>query len=758
MQAINSTLTILIKSCIESKSLKAGKIIHARIYRLGLNWDIFLFNRIIELYKKCGKITHASHVFDTMSERNIYSWTTMLSVYCEDGHLDKAYQVFLSMPERMPMSWNMMISALSRNGHERKALEVYKDMVFEGFGPTRYTLCSVVNACGGLGNLGCGVGCRGVALKLGLDKNVYVANSLLRMYAKCGRIEDACRVFFELEDVNEVSFTAMMGVLAENDRVEEAFKLFKLLHTGRNNVDSVLLSTVLTLCARETDEVSCNVLGKQSHGLVIKLGVARDQHLSNTLINFYTKSGDMESAERLFSNLSEVNIVSWNVMIGGFGQINEKEKAIEYIEMMQNAGFEPNDVTYTSMLSAYFRCGDVESCRRLFDRIPSPVLTSFNAMISGYLQNGYFTNAIALFREMQFQNVKYDHTTLAVILTLCAELTPLEAGRQIHAAIVKSIYHSDMYVSSGLIGMYLNCSKVKEANNVFEGMIQIDVVCWNSMIAGLSLNSLDSEAFAFFRRMLENGVTPTEVSHATVFSCCAKLSSLSQGRQVHCLIVKDGYAHEVFVGSALIDMYCKCGDVYSARKFFDTMKFKSTITWNSMIHGYAQNHIGDEAVSLYNQMLSSGAKPDAVTFIAVLTACNHSRLIDKANEIFDSMQQEHGVVPLVDHYACIIDSLGSAGRFTDVEGIIDTLPCKDNQIIWEVVLSSCTNHGHVYLARRAANELFRLDPKSSTPYVLLANMYSSLGRWDDVRTVREEMTGRQISKCPGYTRLDHIEE
>lgn len=247
-------------------------------------------------------------------------------------------------------------------------------------------------------------------------------------------------------------------------------------------------------------------------------------------------------------------------------------------------------------------------------------------------------------------------------------------------------------------------------------------------------------------------MVPTHFSYATVLSCCAKSSSLFQGKQIHAQVEKEGQATDVFVGSALINMYCKCGDVSDARQFFNTMPTRNTVTWNEMIHGYAQNGQGYEALCLYQNMIDSGENPpNAITFTAVLTSCSHSGLVDAGLEIFSSMSSQHGVQPTLDHYTCVIDALGRADRFDEAEVLMDKMPYRDDPIIWEVLLSSCRVHANVSLARRAADELFRLDPGNSTPYVLLANIYSSLGRWDDARAVRELMTDRQIVKSPGYS-------
>ncbi|KAK6123818.1 hypothetical protein DH2020_042419 [Rehmannia glutinosa] len=710
MQTKNaSSLANVLQICINHKAHKAGKLVQAHLHRANQLSNTFLVNRLIELYSKCGHTAAARHLFDQMPLKNIFTYHAVLDSYCKLNDLSNAYQVFVQMPERNSVSWNLIISMLSRNGQKEKALESYYLMRLSGFVPTHFTLASVLSACGGVGNVEYGRECHGVVIKIGLSGNLYVGNALLGMYMKCESIKDAVVVFKDLPEHNEVSFTAMMDGLVEADRTDEAFDMFRLMHR-EGIIDGVSLSSVLGVCSKsvveeflvnnDNEEKRQGTHGRQIHALLIKLGFERDLHVNNSLLDMYVKHGYMECAEILFDSMVEVSVVSWNVMIAGYGKQYNMERAMKCLKSMKTYGFEPMS-------------GDVETGLKIFNSMPFPSLTSWNAILSGYSQNEYHREAVMLFREMQFRNVRPDRTTFAVILSSCAGMGLLEGGKQIHAALLKAEFCTDLYVASGLIGVYSKCGKIEVAKLVFNNLSQYDIVCSNSMLAGLSLNSLDTEAFTFFQKMLGKEMSPTEFSYATLLNCCSSLSSLSQGRQVHGLIAKNGHANDVYVGTALIDMYCKCGDVEGARQFFDMMPCKNTVTWNEMIHGYAQNGRGQDAVNLFEKMIRTSLKPDCITLVAVLTACSHSGLVDAGLKIFNSMQQEFGVEPLSDHYTCIVDSLGRAGRFNEVEEIIEKMPYGDDSVIWEVLLSSCRVHGNVNLARRAANELFRLDPSNS---------------------------------------------
>ncbi|KAI4365234.1 hypothetical protein MLD38_021234 [Melastoma candidum] len=758
---IIANLTKLVESCIARRSLSTAKSVHARAFRLCLLGDTFLCNRLIESYSTCGDKSYVLSTFSTTWRKNVFTWNAVLSFFVKSGDFENARKVFDEMPERSPISWNNIISCSARSGRERDALDLYRGMVVEGFVPTRFTLASVFSACGSSGDVEMGRKCHSMAVKVGLEGNMYVGNSLLCMYAKCGFVGEAMRVFDDVSDPNEVSFTALIGGLALTDRFYEGFEVFRMMRRRGICIDAVSLSSALGMCSSGRLDTYADdggkerflgvVCGQQIHCLTIKLGLDGDLHLNNSLLDMYAKNGDMYSAEAVFESLTCASVVSWNVMIAGYGYSGDSDKAIRCLRNMQSLGFEPDEVTYINTLAACVYSGDIATAHEMFNSMAMPTISSWNALLSAYFQWGKYKEAINLFRKMQFQIVKPDRTTLAIVLSSCAGMRLLDIGKQVHATLQRAYLDEDVYVVSGLISMYSNCGKVELARTIFDKVPELDIVCWNSMMAGLAFNSLDMESIVLFNEMRKSGVFQSEFSYATVIGCCSELVSSLHGRQLHALATKDGYDNDPYVGTSLIKMYCRCGDVQGARRFFDSLPYRNTVAWNEMIHGYAQQGYGEEAVWLYEKMIDSGTKMDEITFVAVLTACSHAGLADVGIHIFDSMQRDHGIKPLLDHYTCIIDCLGRSGRFSELEALLDKIPCKDDGVVWEVVLSSCRVHANVSLAKRAAEELLRIDPCNSTPYVLLANIYSSLGRWDEVRAVREKMDDAGVVKTAGYS-------
>ncbi|KAG7542109.1 Pentatricopeptide repeat [Arabidopsis thaliana x Arabidopsis arenosa] len=755
----NKYLASILRRYRDERCKLSGKVVHGFIVRTGLNSDTYLCNRLLDLYIEFGDGDYARKVFDEMSLRDVYSWNAFLTFRCKVGDLEEACEVFDGMPERDVVSWNNMISVLVRKGFEEKALDVYGRMVGDGFLPSRFTLASVLSACSKVRDGVIGMRCHGVAVKTGLDKNIFVGNALLSMYAKCGFMVDyGVRVFRSISEPNEVSFTTVISGLARENKVLEAVHMFRLMCEKGVQVDCVCLSNILSISVpREgCDSLSViygDVLGKQIHSFSLRLGFVADLHLNNSLLEIYAKNKDMDGAELIFTEMPEVNVVSWNIMIAGFGQEYRSDKSIEYLKRMRDSGFEPNEVTCISILGACFRSGDVETGRRIFSSIPQPSVSAWNAMLSGYSNYEHYEEAINNFRQMQFQNLKPDRTTLSVILSSCARLRFLDGGKQIHGVAIRTGTSNNSHIVSGLIAVYSECEKMEISECIFDDCINdLDIACWNSMISGLRRNMLDTKALMLFKRMHQTGVLfPNETSFATVLSSCSRLCSLLHGRQFHGQVVKSGYVSDSFVETALTDMYCKCGEIDSARRFFDTVLRKNTVIWNEMIHGYAHNGRGDEAVDLYIEMISAGEKPDGITFVSVLTACSHSGLVDTGLEILSSMQRDHGIEPELDHYICIVDCLGRAGRLEDAETLAEATPYKSSSVLWEILLSSCRVHGDVSLARRVAEKLMHLDPQNSAAYVLLSNTYSSVRQWDDAAALQELMNKNRVHKTPGHS-------
>eukprot|EP01018_Ginkgo_biloba_P026238 Gb_36365 [translate_table: standard] len=417
-------------------------------------------------------------------------------------------------------------------------------------------------------------------------------------------------------------------------------------------------------------------------------------------------------------------------------------------------GLEQDVFLGTKLVTMYAKCGGLVDARIIFDNVPRRNLFSYNIMIGGYAKEGQCEETLKVYHQMQRAGIQPDEFTFPLILKACANLSALQQGKEIHYHIVRNGFESDVFVGAALVDMYAKCGSIENARQVFDKMSRRDLVSWTAMISGYSQNGHASEALALFDQMQLADETPDPVTLVSVLSACTDLGALQQGKWVHNCIIRSGFDSNIYVGSALIDMYAKCGSVKIARQLFDKMSTRNVVSWSAMIAGYGMHGQGEEALALFSRMLETGLKPNYITFVAVLSACSHAGLVDEGWKYFECMSRDYGIKPRLKHYACIVDLLGRAGHLNEARDFIKKMPLEPDAGVWGALLSGCRIHGNIELGEHVAERLFELNPEHSGYYVLLSNIYAAAGRWDDVVKVRAMMKDRGVKKRPGRSMIE----
>ena len=464
---------------------------------------------------------------------------------------------------------------------------------------------------------------------------------------------------------------------------------------------------------------------------------------SNRLITRHVRSGDLNSALRVFEGITFKTTITWNSMLAGYssrrGKINEARQLFDRIP-------EPDVFSYNIMLSCYLHNADVQSARLLFDQMPVKDTASWNTMISGFSQNGMMDQARQLFLVMPVRN----NISWNAMISGYVESGDIHQAKQLfEAAPVKCVV-----ASTAMITGFMKFGKIELAENYFEEMPTKNLVTWNAMIAGYVENCQAENGLKLFKRMVESEFRPNPSSLSSVLLACSNLSALGLGKQIHQLVCKSPISSNITAGTSLLSMYCKCGDLEDAWKLFLVMPQKDVVTWNAMISGYAQHGGGDKALYLYDKMKDEGTKPDWITFIAVLSACNHAGFVDLGIKYFNSMVRDYGVEARPDHYTCVVDLLGRAGKLVEAVDLIKKMPFKPHSAIFGTLLGACRIHKNLELAEFAARNLLSLDPDSAAGYVQLANVYAAMNRWDHVARVRRSMKDNKVIKTPGYSWIE----
>ncbi|CAN0903157.1 Pentatricopeptide repeat-containing protein At3g49170, chloroplastic [Linum grandiflorum] len=310
-----------------------------------------------------------------------------------------------------------------------------------------------------------------------------------------------------------------------------------------------------------------------------------------------------------------------------------------------------------------------------------------------------------------------------------------------------------------MITRFHQLGSLAESRKVFSRMQDHNVMSWTAIITGYVQQNGgdDMEAIELFIEMMQDGrIKPNEFTLAAVIKACAGLSNSQIGEEVYCYAVKVGLASINCVGNSVISMYAKCGRTENARKAFDVLfeKNRNVISWTSMVTGFAKHGLATRALETFGDMLEAGVKPNDVTYIAVLSACSHAGLVSEGCQHFESMKSKHGIVPRMEHYACIVDLFGRAGRLTEAMYFIDAMPFKPNPLVLRTFLGACQVHGNTNLGKRAADMILDQDPDDPSAYVLLSNLYAAAGQWEEVTEIRKQMKERNLTKEAGCSWIE----
>nr|KYP45308.1 Pentatricopeptide repeat-containing protein At5g59600 family [Cajanus cajan] len=342
------------------------------------------------------------------------------------------------------------------------------------------------------------------------------------------------------------------------------------------------------------------------------------------------------------------------------------------------------------------------------------------------------------------------------VLKACGHVGDQITGEKIHGFILKCSFELDSFVSSSLIVMYSKCAKVEDARKVFDGMSVKDTVALNAIIAGYVQQGAANEALGLVKSM-NHGFCPTSATISTLLPACATAARVRVGREIHGYALVTGVEEDIYVRSALVDMYAKCGFISEATSLFSRMAEKNTVTWNSIIFGFANHGYCKEAIELFNQMEKEGAaKLDHLTFTAALTACSHDGDIELGQRLFKIMQEKYGIEPRLEHYACMVDLLGRAGKLVEAYGMIKTMPVEPDLYVWGALLAACRNHGHVELAEVAAMHLMELEPESAANRLLLSSVYADAGKWGKVERIKKRIKKGKLRKLQGLSWIDNL--
>lgn len=448
-------------------------------------------------------------------------------------------------------------------------------------------------------------------------------------------------------------------------------------------------------------------------------------------------------------------------------------------------GFDSDVFVHNGIIHMLVSCGKLKEARQVFDKSCARDLVTWNSLINGYVHCGQVWEALKLYEEMNLEGVRPDVVTMIGMVASCAQLQDHNQGREFHRLI--QVYGLELTIPlcNALMDMYAKCGDLKEAQTIFDNMWkkttvswttmvvgyakfglldearrifyempEKDVVPWNAMIGAYVQAKCSKEALALFHEMQCTNVNPDEVTMVNCLSACSQLGALDVGIWIHHYIKKKNLSLNAAVGTALVDMYAKCGNIRKALEVFNEMSRKNSLTWTAIIGGLALHGNANDALSYFSKMVDVGLDPDEITFLGVLAACCHGGLVDEGRKYFSQMTSKYNLMPRLKHYSCMVDLLGRAGQLEEAEALIRSMPMEPDAVVWGALFFACRMRGSVIMGEKAAWKLLELDPDDSGIYVLLANMYGDAEMWDEARKVRRMMKERGVEKTPGCSSIE----
>ncbi|MCO5590908.1 hypothetical protein L7F22_044883 [Adiantum nelumboides] len=586
-----------LRACANIPALTEGSILHEQIIRLQFEADVLVANTLIDMYAKCGSLEDALNVLQGLRTKIVSSWNAMMGGYAQYGAVEPALGLFNTMQS-------------------------------EGTTPDTVTYACLLTACGSKGDLQQGMLLHEYAACTGLECNEFVGNSLIDMYAKCGSLDEARKVFDNLSKQNSVSWGAIFAGYAQHNCGVQVFELFWGMLQKSINPDEIALSCVLKAC-------SCFELewGKVMHSYVVGRGLENDAIVGNTLVDMYSKFGSLDDAQRVFDRLAIPNVVSWGAILAGYSQHDDGEHAIEFFRKMLAKKVKPDNAVYCCVIKAcggsglleqgmwvhelvcrseipsdvavgnalvemYVKCDFLEDARKVFDTMLRRDVVSWNLVLSAYAQNAKPLSVLELFEKMQRGGVEPNQVTFLVLLQVCGSSGAFEQVQQLHTHIYECGLGSNLVLSNSLIDTYGKCGSIKDSGKVFDGMLDRDEVSWGAIIAGYTLNGKYMCALQCFEAMRQTGIKPNSMIYTSVLSACSHSARIKEGRKYFRTMKEFSITPSVEHFNCMIDLLGRAGLLAEAKQLLESMPVSpNALGWTSLLNSckaYTETDIGED--------------------------------------------------------------------------------------------------------------------------------------------------------------------
>ncbi|KAH7440240.1 hypothetical protein KP509_04G097800 [Ceratopteris richardii] len=715
-----------LQACTRDHKLVYGRIIDDQAIRTGRNSDVAVGSCLINMYAKCGSIAEAQKVFDILPFRNV-------------------------------VIWNVLLASYARADDSVTVLSLFDKMERGNISPGKITFLCVLKAFNGMKLLGSFNLVYNNILKFGFDVDSVISNSLIDLYAKCGHLQEAYKVFESLKCQDVVSWNALISGHIKAGQNAIALQLLSRMQKEGFNPDAYSFSCAFQACGSIAAEEEGNIL----HNNLVLCGVDIDVHVASTLLCMYGKCGKLVDACHVFESFPHPNHVMWGIMIAGYTQKGCYICGLELFERMQEKLIEPDVDTFPYILNScanlgifiqgmvvhnqlsirhleanvsvcnalidmYSKCGCLGEAQHVFAHMSVRDVVSWNSLIAGCTLHGDHISALSIFVRMMEENINADDITSLAAVKSCTGLGAILQGMELHHSIFVHGLEAKVALGSNLVDMYVKLQCIEEAAAVFWRLPFADVVSCSAMLSGYVQDDSWSQCADIYDLMVQKNIQPDSISFSCLLKAASQSGNASDCRILHDEIIKTDLHTDVMLANTLINVYAKCSSMHEAHYVFNVLPERSLSTWNTIMTGYAENDNGFQVLKLFDLMHREGLNANKVSYLSTLKACCSLGSVDHVFYIHDqvirNLLESDSVVGNM-----MVDTYARCGHLDEAHRIFDRLLCKD-VVSWSALIAGYAQHKGAQLARQY---LFEMQQKGIKPvgktFTSILGAYSNAG-------------------------------
>lgn len=618
---------------------------------------------------------------------------------------------------------------------------------------------------------------------------IYSTNRTVDAFIKSGQLSSAQKLFDDMPARDVVTYNLLISGHGRYGHPKRALYLYHEMVSHDLKESASTFSSVISICSN----AGFYTEGLQVHCRVFSLGFGLNLYIGSSLVDLYMRMGLSVEALKLFDELPERNLATWNLMLRAFCELNRPDELLRLHTKMKNDGVEPNGLSFCYMVRGctnemflhegrqlhchviklgwvdvnifianalvdfYSACGSLIDAKKSFEVIPLDDVISWNSIVSVYADYGSVFGALELFYRMQFWGKRPSIRSLVVFLNFASRTSNISFGKQIHCYVVKMGFdHGSVHVQSALTDMYGKCNDIESSVAVFEAVPKRTMECCNSLMTSLLHCGNIGDVLEMFGLMVDEGIGIDEVTLSTTLKALSisAFANLDSCRLLHCCAIKSALECDIVVSCSLMDAYSRCGHVELSLQVFENISSPNVVCFTSVINGYARSGMGRECLNMLEILIQKGLIPDKVTFLCVLAGCNYSGMVKEGQLVFNSMKSVYGIDPDRQHYSCMIDLLGRAGLLDKAEEMLQRTPGKGDCVMWSSLLRSCRVHCNEIVGRRVAEILMMLEPEDFVVYLQVSNFYSEIGEFEVAMQIREIAIARKLTREIGHSLIE----